>query len=221
MKIRNILLILSVLFTINIFAGAEQNGFKDVITNLRTLSANFKQYNVNNNNKKKFESSGKFYISKPDKFRWDIMNPNSQILVSNGKQFINYDVDLEQVSIKNINGINKETPIYILSGDYDSIEKNYNISVENNNKSKNIITYVLSPKKNNKTNKVKKDINNDIEQNISAVKLSFSGKILQSIDIYSNNKLITLINLYRVNLNKNIPPKKFKVHIPKNVEILK
>jgi len=231
MRIKNFLSILLVLVTVNLFAINEpryepgsnnKNNFKEVITNLKTLSASFKQYNVSNN-KKKFESSGKLYISKPNKFRWDIMNPNTQILVSDGKKFINYDVDLEQVSIKTINNINKDTPIYILSGDYESIEKNYNISVENSSKksNKNLEAYILSPKEEKKVKQVKKGSENEKEQNISAVKLTFSDKILQSIEIYSNNKLITLINLSRVILNKNISLKKFKVHIPKNVEILK
>lgn len=216
----------------NTFADKNKNinSFKEIINNLKTLSGNFKQYNVTNN-KQNFESSGKVFISKPNKFRWDITNPNNQILASDGKKIINYDIDLEQVSIKSIKNTDKNIPIFILSGDFSDIEKNYKVSLVNDNfnsssnnsevskKLKNKIeTYELVPLESSNKKEPK---NNSNDQNISAVKMSFSGKILNAISIYSNKKLITLIKFSKVSLNKKIDEKKFKIFIPKNVEILK
>ncbi len=207
-------------FSINILANNNQNisntdlSFNELIDIFKTMSAQFKQYSINNN-KKQFESSGTLFITKPDKFRWDILHPNNQVLLSDGNQFIDYDIDLEQASIKSLKNISKKVPIYILSGNSKSIEQNYDIK-KLSNKNKKII-YRLTPKNNKIT--PKKNFNQG--QNITAVDMAFSNNALSSIELFSNNKLITTIAFYKVKLNKNISLKKFKLFIPKDVEILK
>ena len=43
-------------------------------------------------------SSGKFYLSRPNKMRWEYKPPTPILMVANGSQLVYYDSELEQVS---------------------------------------------------------------------------------------------------------------------------
>lgn len=62
------------------------------------------------------ESSGTLYIQRPNRFRWDYVVPFKQEIVSDGKQIWVYDVDLQQVTVRKMDGALGNTPAILLAG---------------------------------------------------------------------------------------------------------
>jgi outer membrane lipoprotein carrier protein len=60
-------------------------------------------------------SSGRFYLHRPGKFRWQYQQPYAQEIVADGQTLWLYDVDLEQVSMKSQKASLNGTPADLLS----------------------------------------------------------------------------------------------------------
>jgi len=63
------------------------------LTNLTTIVANFNQADANGG-----MSTGKFYLKRPGKMRWEYKPPTPILLVSDGKVVTYYDSELDQIN---------------------------------------------------------------------------------------------------------------------------
>jgi len=64
---------------------------------------------------------GTISIMKPDNFRWHYKNPYEQIIIGNGVKLISYDIDLNNINIRDYRTINNTVPIIMLKSDEDSV----------------------------------------------------------------------------------------------------
>ena len=64
---------------------------------------------------------GTISIMKPDNFRWHYKNPYEQIIIGNGVKLISYDIDLNDITIRDYRSINDTMPIIMLKSDEDSV----------------------------------------------------------------------------------------------------
>ena len=64
---------------------------------------------------------GTISIMKPDNFRWHYKNPYEQIIIGNGVKLISYDIDLNNINIRDYRSINNTMPIIMLKSDEDSV----------------------------------------------------------------------------------------------------
>jgi len=64
---------------------------------------------------------GTISIMKPDNFRWHYKNPYEQIIIGNGVKLISYDIDLNNINIRDYRSINNTVPIIMLKSDEDSV----------------------------------------------------------------------------------------------------
>ena len=64
---------------------------------------------------------GTISIMKPDNFRWHYKNPYEQIIIGNGVKLISYDIDLNNITIRDYRSINNTVPIIMLKSDEDSV----------------------------------------------------------------------------------------------------
>ena len=65
--------------------------------------------------------NGTISIMKPDNFRWHYKNPYEQIIIGNGVKLISYDIDLNNINIRDYRSINNTVPIIMLKSDEDSV----------------------------------------------------------------------------------------------------
>ena len=65
--------------------------------------------------------NGTISIMKPDNFRWHYKNPYEQIIIGNGVNLISYDIDLNDITIRDYRSINNTVPIIMLKSDEDSV----------------------------------------------------------------------------------------------------
>ncbi len=87
---------------------------ENFLAHTRTMQADFRQVLRAENGEVLQQTEGKFYLSRPGKFRWNYMAPYKQKIISDGHQIWIYDVDLAQVTVqKSLQSLNT-TPMALL-----------------------------------------------------------------------------------------------------------
>ncbi len=103
-------------FGLNAASGTDQ--LRNFLTGLTTLKADFEQSVLNEELTQAIRSQGTFYLQRPNKFRWDYKEPESQQIVADGRQVWLYDPELEQVSVQHQQSALRGTPaLLLISGD--------------------------------------------------------------------------------------------------------
>lgn len=108
-------------------AGEGQRLLDHFLKESKTMSANFTQTLRADDNEVLQESTGRFYLNRPGKFRWNYDSPYAQEIVSNGKLVWVYDVDLKQVTVQKQKASVSNTPMALMEGKL-KLEEAYSIS---------------------------------------------------------------------------------------------
>lgn len=87
------------------------------LDNTKTLRADFTQTVLAKNGRKPQISAGNMAVSRPGKFRWQIEQPYSQQIISDGQRVWLYDPELKQVTIRKIGQALGSSPAALLAGD--------------------------------------------------------------------------------------------------------
>lgn len=61
-------------------------------------------------------SSGRMYMQRPGRFRWDYREPFEQMILADGERLWHYDSELEQVTVREMDNVLGSTPLALLSG---------------------------------------------------------------------------------------------------------
>jgi len=109
------------------FTAAANDELQRYFHALKSFQADFKQQVKNSQLGSVNEASGKLYILRPGKFRWNYQQPYEQQIVSDGKKVWIYDADLEQVTVKQVNASLSQTPAMLLSDDH-PIEDSFDVT---------------------------------------------------------------------------------------------
>lgn len=101
-------------------AAAEPSGGRESLerffAEVERYTARFNQVVVDETGETIQESSGRLWIERPDKFRWDYETPYKQQIVSDGERLWVYDEDLRQVTVRSLKEGLLETPAALLAG---------------------------------------------------------------------------------------------------------
>ncbi len=81
-----------------------------------TLEAAFSQVLLEADSEHAQVSEGRFYLHRPQRFRWDYQLPVRQLVVADGENLWLYDPDLEQASVRRLDEGLSGTPAMLLSG---------------------------------------------------------------------------------------------------------
>jgi len=120
---------------------AEQ--LKNRLQEIKTLEIIFEQQVLEQNGRLNSVSSGKLYLSRPNKLRWEYTSPQKQTIIADGTYIWIYDEDLEQASSSFQRLSVRGTPAEILLNP-EALEKKYNVEPLGENK------IILTPKKTGK-----------------------------------------------------------------------
>jgi len=171
-------------------------------TGLKTLSANFEQSVQNSQLNAVERASGKLWIQRPGKFRWNYDKPYLQEIVSNGDKIWIFDADLEQVTIKKVNKTLGNTPALLLSNDR-PIDETFTIQQMEKGLSLNWIE--LQPK--------------DDEAGFSSIRLGFKESHLNEMLLEDNLGQTTRLIFSQLNRNQSLSSELFQFIPPKNADI--
>lgn len=120
------------LLLLGLFSGALANGSASVrlveaLSRLNTVRAQFTQVTKGGGLASPVVYRGDFLLKRPHRFRWEVLAPEKQTIVSDGHTLWVYDVDLEQVSVQPVRQRFAHSPAMMLSGNVQQIEKEYQV----------------------------------------------------------------------------------------------
>jgi outer membrane lipoprotein carrier protein len=86
------------------------------LSGLASWTADFEQTIDDGHGNVLRSASGRLYLQKPGKFRWDYSQPSEQLVLADGKQIWFYDKDLAQANVRDMDTSLASTPASLLSG---------------------------------------------------------------------------------------------------------
>lgn len=110
---------------------------RDLIALLNTFTAfttQFQQELKGRNGDMLQQLNGALLVDKPNRFRWNSLEPFPQEVVCDGNRIWIFDQDLDQVSVKPFDSEGASSPAMIFSGDTAVISSLYHINYENDAK---------------------------------------------------------------------------------------
>jgi len=184
-------------------AASDEDRLERFFRDLTTLRADFSQVVLDENLTPLEESSGRLWISRPNRFRWDYHAPFPQQIIADGRQVWVYDVELEQVTVRNQETALDRTPAILLAGHGD-LELDYD--VKNLGLQGSVFWVVLHPKA--------------AGGSFSEVQLGFQNYTLRQIQLLDNLSHITRIVLTHVEENPEISATRFSFTPPEGVDLI-
>lgn len=203
---RRIILLLTTLAIALPLSAAPAGGIAEMhafLQDVHSLKADFVQVVLDSNLKQVKQSTGTLSIKRPDRFRWDYLKPNSEIIVADGKRLWLYDVDLQQVTVKLLNDTLAASPAVLLSGSND-VEKSF--SVEDLGEKDGMEWVSLLPK-------VK-------DTDFDNVKLGFKGDDVAVMELKDNLGNLTRITFSKLQRNVSVADDAFKFTPPKGADVI-
>lgn len=181
-------------------ARAELERFFEQVT---TFGAGFEQVVLDENLGRIEESTGRMWISRPGRFRWDYDPPLEQQIVSDGERVWVYDVELEQITVRRLGDALGRTPAILLAG-RGELDENY--LIEDRGVHGEIEWVALIPR--------------DQDGNFSEIQLGFENSSLRLLQLLDQIGQITRIVFTDNEVNPTLQPTLFDFSPPPGVDVI-
>jgi outer membrane lipoprotein carrier protein len=192
------------------FLLADTNAAKELTAlmgNIQTMQASFEQKLLGEHASAiGIRTLGKMLIVRPGKFRWEITEPNTQLVIINKDKMLSYDEDLAQVTKSKVNINQPGNPAMLLSSPVEILEQSFQIVKLK--KSNQEVWFKLTPKK-----------YNGVASSYEWLKICFIKNQLRAMDIFDNLEQTTRITFNNPIFNKEISNKKFTFTPPPKTEV--
>lgn len=185
-------------------AYSASNVLDHFFKNVQTVKAEFKQVVLDEGLTIIQESSGKFYLQRPSKFRWDYDQPFKQHIVGDGKRIWVYDEELQQVTVRKMDGALGHTPAILLAGK-GNLNKNFKVK---------------SLGKQGKLNWMQM-IPRNKDGGFEDIRIGFENGHIRKLEMIDSFGNTTRISLRNVRENKRIKKSRFTFKAPKGVDVVK
>ena len=149
------------------------------------------------------ESAGRLWIARPGRFRWDYDPPFAQQIVADGVRIWIYDIELEQVTVRDQRSMLEGTPASLLAGRGD-LGTDY--VIQDLGQQGSVVWVSLQPKASN--------------GGFAEVQLGFQNDTLRLIQLLDHLDQITRIVLSHVEENPQIPADQFHFTVPVGVDLI-
>ena len=155
------------------------------------------------------ETRGHFVFQRPGRFIWDTQKPFEQKLITDGKQLILWDKDLNQATFRPAGQVLATTPAAILFGE-SSLDQNFDL-VEGEERL-GMKWVALAPKKNPNT---KSDVP------YTKISVGMANGLPKALELIDGLGSVVLVTLDRIQLNVNLPANRFTFTPPAGAEVLR
>ena len=172
--------------------------------NVSTVRAVFHQTVTDENGETMQDSTGVVLLSRPGRFRWSYKEPFEQVVVSDGTTVWFYDADLDQVTIRESDGVVGGTEALLFSRNGD-IEKEF----------------VLTPEKESLGVEWVRARPKEKESSFGAIRIGFKEGVPAGIELQDNFGQTTQLEFSHVELNARIGDKWFRFIPPPGVDVLR
>lgn len=107
-------------------ADTAREQLRAFVDQVQSASGEFSQYTVGPQGQTKPPQRGRFLFMRPGRFKWDVVKPYEQQIVSNGREIYQFDPDLNQVSVRKVDQALGASPAAILFGS-GSLEQSFEV----------------------------------------------------------------------------------------------
>lgn len=114
---KKFLIILIATFPTLLFAGEGEQRLRAFLENTRTLKASFVQTLTDERDVVQQQSSGRFSLQRPGRFRWEYHTPYPQLIIDDGERIWFFDSELAQATVKSVDKAFASSPAMLLTGD--------------------------------------------------------------------------------------------------------
>lgn len=198
----------------NTTSASATTGLKNLLNPVSTLQGGFDQTVRSAGPKGSVlqRVSGKVSLKKPAQFRWEVLGKEPRLVVADGKKVWDYDKELEQVIVQNLNKGQSRAPIFFLTGDTNSLDKDFKITAVTNTGSNTCLSasdvcFELKPKKD--------------DGSFQWIKIGFKDKTLKEMEMLDQLGQHSQFVFKDVKINQTIPATEFQFSPPKGVDVLK
>ncbi|MCM0034783.1 MAG: outer membrane lipoprotein chaperone LolA [Burkholderiaceae bacterium] len=108
------------------FADTAREQLRAFVDQVQSASGDFSQYTVGPQGQTKPPQRGRFLFMRPGRFKWDVVKPYEQQIVSNGREIYQFDPDLNQVTVRKVDQALGASPAAILFGS-GSLEQSFEV----------------------------------------------------------------------------------------------
>lgn len=173
------------------------------LNDVTTMSARFEQSLIDADSIVIEESHGTLEIQRPGRFRWVYNTPYEQIMVADGLNIWSYDVDLAQVTVKAQRDVLGGTPALLLGGT-DNVLDDFEYTESFSDRG--TIWIHLRPR--------------STDNGFTKIELGFDEGKLRRMIFSDNLQQSTLIALFDVQINQQIPADHFQFTPPDDVDVV-
>jgi outer membrane lipoprotein carrier protein len=107
-------------------ADTAREQLRTFVAQVQSASGDFSQYTVGPQGQTKPAQRGRFLFMRPGRFKWDVIKPYEQQIVSNGREIYQFDPDLNQVTVRKVDQALGASPAAILFGS-GSLEQSFDV----------------------------------------------------------------------------------------------
>ncbi len=148
-------------------------------------------------------AEGTFAFARPGKFRWTYDKPHKQVLVGDGTRLWIHDPDLNQVTVKRMEGAISSTPAALLAGK-DDITKLF--TLKDAGSADGLAWVEASPKSQ--------------DTGFERVRLGLKGSTLAAMELHDQLGGRTLLRFVDLMPNAAVSPQTFVFAAPKGADVL-
>lgn len=188
-----------------VIAAEPSQELAGLLGQFNAMTGQFTQVLYDANGKPTEKSTGTMALQRPGKFRWEVKQPDPQLLIADGNTLWIYNKDLAQATQQKLDQ-SSNSPALLLSGSIDSVQSRFNISYPSNENAPGK-WFMLKPKS-------KDDM-------FQWVELRFNNGNLADMRLFDNMGTLTDFHFSNVKINPPLDASTFKFKAPKGVEVIK
>jgi len=173
------------------------------VAQTQSARAQFSQKVLEKDGKMAQVSNGTLAFARPGKFRWEYRKPYEQIIVGDGEKLWVYDKDLEQVTVKRLQGALGSSPAALLAGS-NEIEEYYNLDAKG---VKGGLDWLEAYPK-------------DSDSLFQKVRMGFKGNTLDTMELHDHLGQVTVIRFSRIERNPKLDADAFRFTPPQGADVL-
>lgn len=210
-------LFITVIFSTSITFSAENKKadthpllkkVEGVYSKAKTLTVDFDQTTRVNLTQTTKKDSGQISFKRPDKIHWQTMEPNPNLLVSDGKSYWIYNPPFDssergQVIIRKASQVRSKLATALLSGQF-STQKDVTI------KTLSAQRFEIVPKKGSAGDIIR-----------AVIEIDSKTDLIKQVDLIHENKNEVKLELKNIRLGSNLPDKMFVFKTPEGTDVFR
>ena len=106
---------------------ADSDALRELLLPMREYAAQFEQVVVDGRGRTVQWATGTIRLDRPGRFRWEVIEPYNQLVVTDGTTVYVFDADLAQVTVQPLDETLQGTPARLLIGSMDALESTFTV----------------------------------------------------------------------------------------------